>query len=320
MTELRYNHNIINVTKTAIITGGMRGIGLAYCKALLDRNYCIAIFDLIIDNDIIAELRNTYGNIIEGYEVDVSNKEHFIITYEIAKCDLAHGINHYESDVVIDVLVLNAGIYGFLFEKSEEIIQTNLLHAINGTEMLLKDVTKGLATPAGKDVLVAITTSTNGIIPADSDFAPVYVASKFALNGFVYAMKPFAERFSVRVNAIAPVSVRTPMVESLGINDDTVAYLNDENRGGIMEPHIVAEGLLKLIDDKSIAGEIITIHPNNDKGGRREGLDPSGRFDYLGLWSESKSAAVKTYVNQAVQAVQDDPSKALGWSKVKYSR
>jgi len=127
-------------------------------------------------------------------------------------------------------------------------------------------------------------------------------------------MKPMASRFSIRINAIAPVSVLTPMVESLGINDEVISYLSTENRGGILSASEVAYGLLKLIDDKSIAGEIITIHPNNDKGGRRERLDESGHFDYLGLWSENRSESVKTYVDAAIQAVRDDPNGKVGWS------
>jgi NAD(P)-dependent dehydrogenase (short-subunit alcohol dehydrogenase family) len=299
-----------NPKKTAIVTGGIKGIGLAYVKALLKRGIWVSIFDKEMDVAVLDKLTEDYGDIVEGYEVDVSNKEQFYEAYEEAKNDM---IGDDENNKVIDIIVLNAGIYGFLFDKTEEVIQTNLMHSIRGTEMVLKDVTNGLKGPAPKDVLIAITTSTNGLIPADSDFAPVYVASKFALNGFVKSMKPFASRFNVRVNAIAPVSVRTPMVESLGINDETINFLNSENRGGIMEPELVAEGLLKLIDDKTLAGNIITIHPNNEKGGRIVNDDES--LDYLGIWSESKSAAVRSFVDQAIQAVRDDPDQSVGWSK-----
>jgi len=141
-----------------------------------------------------------------------------------------------------------------------------------------------------------------------------YVASKFAINGFVFSMKPMFSRFNIRVNAIAPVTVRTPMVESLGINDEVIEYLSSENRGGIMMPEEVANGLLKLIDDKSIAGEIITIHPNNQKGGRRESVNSTGHFDYLGLWQENKSDQVKAFVDEAVKAVSNDPNQKVGWS------
>ena len=295
--------------KTAIVTGGMKGIGLAYVKKLLDRYYHVSIFDKEIDVKVLDQLITQYGEIVDGYEVDVSIKEDFFEAYEEAKNDMFLSDENKE----IDVMVLNAGIYGLLFEKTEEIIQTNLLHSIRGTEMVLKDVTNGLKSRSSKDVLIAITTSSNGLVPADSDLAPVYVASKFALNGFVTSMKPFASRFGVRVNAIAPVSVRTPMVESLGINDETIAYLNSENRGGIMDPWMVADGLLRLIDDKSLAGNIITIHPNNEKGGRI--VEESDRFDYLGIWTETRSNAVRSCVDQAIQAVRDDPGQTVGWSK-----
>jgi short-subunit dehydrogenase len=105
-------------------------------------------------------------------------------------------------------------------------------------------------------VCIAITSSTNGLVPADADFAPVYVATKFGINGFVHAMAPIARRLNFRINAIAPVTVQTPMVEAAGITDDMRAFLSRHGRGGIMPPAAVAAGLLRLIDEPEINGEV----------------------------------------------------------------
>ena len=125
-------------------------------------------------------------------------------------------------------------------------MNTNLLGALRGVEMALKHATRSLTRRAPRPVLIAVTSSSNGIVPADSDFAPVCapprcrrrrpagvsarerlrriapadVATKFGINGAVRAMAPFGERFGVRVNAIAPVAVDTPMVQALGLNDE----------------------------------------------------------------------------------------------------
>ena len=65
------------------------------------------------------------------------------------------------------------------------------------------------------------------LTPADCDMAPVYVATKFALVGFVRSLQPLAARFGVRVNAVAPVTVDTPMVAGM-LPPDVRAFLGRE--------------------------------------------------------------------------------------------
>jgi|LauGreSBDMM110SN_4_FD.fasta_scaffold224965_1 NAD(P)-dependent dehydrogenase (short-subunit alcohol dehydrogenase family) len=154
--------------KTGIVTGGMQGIGLAYVKALLERSYHVVIIDKHVDNDTIKLLESQFGESkIKNVIKDIKDKDNLI--QGIIECN---NILLKNDDKTVDVIVFNAGIYGFFFENMDDIFQINLLHAIRGSEMIIKDATDGLKVPSKKDVLIAITSSTNGIIPADSDFAP----------------------------------------------------------------------------------------------------------------------------------------------------
>jgi 3-oxoacyl-[acyl-carrier protein] reductase len=267
---------------TAVVTGGAMGIGLAYVDILLERKYSVCIFDICCLQPVIASLLIKYPDaIIRGYSCDVGSDESFRNAYNSALGDMR--IDYF------DVFINNAGIIRNMFLDIDRQIQVNLMGAIRGTELAIKSSTQSLTKMASKPVLIVCTASTNGLIPADADMAPVYVASKFAIVGFVRSLKPIALRYNVRVNAICPVTVNTPMVQS-GITSEIMQYLDTDNRGGILEPRACARALLTLIDNTDIAGEIITVHPSSGESGKVELLDPLGQFDYLGAWREDNGA------------------------------
>lgn len=195
------------------VTGGSRGIGKAYVELLLSRGYRVVVFD----KDITGG--DTTNNAVFPVNVDVSDKAAFRVAFDAA-------LVHFEA-TFYTVFVCNAGIVATLFDQADRVVQTNLMGAIYGAEMAIKLATNGLkdkamcapSSSSGPDIAtelnVVITASTNGLVPADSDLAPVYVATKFALVGLVRSLQPLASRYNVRVNAIAPVTVETPMVQVL---------------------------------------------------------------------------------------------------------
>lgn len=297
---------------TAIVTGGTQGIGFAYCETLLSRGYKVCILDKY-NAELTAEKLQTAShgaNRVYGLLCDVADPLNYQEAFNKA-WSLLLGDESATSNV--DVIVLNAGIFGNLFHKSEAIINTNLLGVIRGTELSIKLATEKLAHPAPKPMLIAITSSSNGIVPADSDFAPVYVATKFGINGFIYSMKPFHSRFGIRINGIAPVTVRTPLVEPF-LSEEVCDFLSKEGRGGVLSPQDCADALLHLIDDASINGQVLTVHPEAGPGGRPEPVDPSNYFSYLGIWSEDESTDVKEYVDLSIDAIIDE--EMPGWSGI----
>lgn len=179
--------------------------------------------------------------------------------------------------------------------------------------MAIKLSTSALHEPAKKPLLVVCTASSNGLVPADSDIAPVYVASKFGLVGFVRSLKPLFKRYNVRVNAICPVTVDTPLLEGM-LPPEVREYLDAEGRGGVMPSSSCADALLRIIDDASLAGEVVTVHPAAGPGGRVESLDPSGQFQYLGTWRDESSSEVSAMVDAGIQGVKDGSVPA--WSGI----
>ena len=93
----------ISHPKIAIVTGGVRGIGLAIARQLISENFKVVICSRS-STEIKRTLKelNSQSKVAHGQKIDVSNYS------ECKKLILfAHGIANR-----IDVLVNNAGIYG----------------------------------------------------------------------------------------------------------------------------------------------------------------------------------------------------------------
>lgn len=200
---------------TALVTGGARGIGLAYVEALLARNYRVALLDLegaveraAALNAASAAAESPQPRVL-GLRCDVGDATAYRAAFDAACAFL---LDPSDAKACLSVVVLNAGIMGCLFQNARRIVEVNLLGTIQGAEMAVKHATHALQRPASQPMLIAITSSTNGLVPADSDFSPVYVSTKFGINGFVHSMAPIGRRLNFRINAIAPVTVMTPMV------------------------------------------------------------------------------------------------------------
>jgi NAD(P)-dependent dehydrogenase (short-subunit alcohol dehydrogenase family) len=75
-------------------------------------------------------------------------------------------------------------------QDAARVIAVNLTGTVRGTEFAIKHATRGLTARAqGAGLLVVNTSSTNGLVPADCDLAPVYVATKFGIVGLTRYVK-----------------------------------------------------------------------------------------------------------------------------------
>jgi len=285
--------------RVALVTGAARGIGKAYAFALLQRGWSVTLVDIDDVQETMKELVTQLGGDTEkrvyGISVDVTNTAQMEQALHKTK-------DHFGG---FDLLVNNAGIAPFFFTNLQQVVNTNLTAVLTTTEMAIRMVTDSLKHPSEKPFLIVNTASTSGLVPADPDLHPVYVATKFGIVGFVRSLKFLAPKFNIRVNCICPATVDT----RLSVTDAaTVAFLNSEGRGGVIDPSVCAEALLMLIDNDSIAGEVVTVHPS--VGPKVEPLDALGQYAYLGTWSFQKSAEVDHWVNLGIERIKSGE----GWS------
>jgi NAD(P)-dependent dehydrogenase (short-subunit alcohol dehydrogenase family) len=152
----------------AAVTGGARGIGAAYVSALLARGYRVAVLDVSGAAEAAAALAAAQGVPPEraaGFDCDVGDARSFRAAFDAALARFgAAGFA---------VFVCNAGVVAPLFADAQRQVQVNLVGAILGVEMAVKHATASLTRRAEPPLAIVVTASSNGLVPADSDLAPV---------------------------------------------------------------------------------------------------------------------------------------------------
>ncbi|NXI29254.1 PGDH dehydrogenase, partial [Sterrhoptilus dennistouni] len=240
--------------KVALVTGGAQGIGRAFVQALLDKGAKVALLD-----------RNSEA----GQKSKAALDEQFepqrtlFIQCDVTEPEQLKGafkkvIEHFGR---LDILVNNAGVNN---EKNwESTIQTNLTSVISGTYLGLEYMRKGNGGDGG--VIINIS-SLAGLMPAA--FQPVYCATKHGVIGFTrsIALAADMENYGVRLNTICPGFVNTPILQSIDKEENMGQYYSykDEIKNmmqfyGVLDPSIIAEGLITIIEDDTLNGEVMKI-------------------------------------------------------------
>ena len=189
--------------KVAVVTGGASGIGLATTKKLLSEGANVVILDLKMDEEII----NSLGENVLYLKCDVSNEENVKNCIE----EIIKKFDH------IDYLVANAGIGGSSSKPHEvSMAEWNKVISVNQTGIfLLNKYVINEMLKSGKGAVVN-TSSMYGLVGSTTSFA--YSASKGAINQMTRSLALTYARENIRVNAIAPGYVDTPILSMVPDN------------------------------------------------------------------------------------------------------
>ena len=231
--------------KVAVVTGGASGIGLATTKKLLSEGANVVILDLKMDEEII----NSLGENVLYLKCDVSNEENVKNCIE----EIIKKFNH------IDYLVANAGIGGSASKPHEvSMDEWNKVISVNQTGIfLLNKYVINEMLKNGKGAVVN-TSSMYGLVGSTTSFA--YSASKGAINQMTRSLALTYARDNIRVNAIAPGYVDTPILSMVPDNIKE-AMGNELPIGRLGKDKEIANLICYLLSDDAsfITGAIIPI-------------------------------------------------------------
>lgn len=231
--------------KVAVVTGGASGIGLATTKKLLSEGANVVILDLKMDEEII----NSLGENVLYLKCDVSNEENVKNCIE----EIIKKFNH------IDYLVANAGIGGSASKPHEvSMDEWNKVISVNQTGIfLLNKYVINEMLKNGKGAVVN-TSSMYGLVGSTTSFA--YSASKGAINQMTRSLALTYARDNIRVNAIAPGYVDTPILSMVPDNIKE-AMGNELPIGRLGKDTEIANLICYLLSDDAsfITGAIIPI-------------------------------------------------------------
>jgi len=184
--------------KTALITGGSKGIGYGIAAALLEQEMKVAVTSRSQQHaDEAAEaLRKSGKGEILGVEADVRN-------YESQHGAVQQVLKQFGQ---LDLLVANAGLGHFAsieemtVEQWHETIDTNL----TGVFYSIKASVEALKQTQGYIMTISSLAGTNFFAGGSA-----YNASKFGLTGFTQSVMLDLRQHGVRVTTIMPGSVAT---------------------------------------------------------------------------------------------------------------
>ncbi len=184
--------------KTAIITGGSKGIGYGIAEALVKDGYHVAITGRNKEQVTLAteELNKIKSRHAIGIKADVRD-------YADQEAAVKEVLSHWGQ---LDVLIANAGIGYFApvdilsLEQWQETIDTNL----TGVFYSLRASLEALKKSKGYIITIASLAGTNFFANGSA-----YNASKFGLVGFTQAAMLDLRQYGIKVSTIMPGSVAT---------------------------------------------------------------------------------------------------------------
>jgi NAD(P)-dependent dehydrogenase (short-subunit alcohol dehydrogenase family) len=239
--------------KNAAITGGGQSIGYACAEALAEVGAAIYIldFNVKVGEEAVVKLKE------KGYEA------HFveINVTDFEKVDeIAKTLNE---KVNIDILVCSAGIdrSGTAAEEvSEELFKSVMDVNLNGLFACNKSFAKHMIA-RGEGNIVNIG-SMSGFIVNKPQFQSYYNASKAAVHHLTKSLAAEWAKKGVRVNALAPTYIETPMTQY--IKDDTEMYdqwMDGTPMGRMGFPEEVASAALFLASPASslMTGSVVLV-------------------------------------------------------------
>jgi SDR family mycofactocin-dependent oxidoreductase len=250
--------------RVALVTGGARGQGLSHAHALAAEGAHVAIVD------ICAQIQTVPYEMATERELALSHKEleeHGTRVWS-RKADMreASQVAAVVEDVVselgsIDIAVVNHGIYsrGDFWTMTDEVWQDMLDVNLTSVWRTLKAV--GPVMMRQRSGSIVLTSSVNGV-EANPGSAH-YTAAKHGVLGLMKAVTIELAPYGVRVNAIMPGFVDSPMTDWQGCYDMTSGReggtraeheLNSRHWhaiGGLIEPAEVSGAVVFLASDDS---------------------------------------------------------------------
>ncbi|HHH0459092.1 TPA: SDR family oxidoreductase [Yersinia enterocolitica] len=235
--------------KRALITGGTSGIGLETAKQFLAEGARVIVTG--VNPSSIEKAKAELG---PDVLVLLADSASVAAQQELARAVQAHFGQ-------LDIVFLNAGVsvWASIEEWTEDMFYRSFDINVKGPYFLIQSLLPVFSNPAS----VVLNTSINAHVGAER--SSVYAATKAAFLNMAKTLSSELLGRGIRINAVSPGPVETPLYDKLGIPD---AYREQVNKditstipfGRFGKPEEIAKAVIYLASDESawtVGSEII---------------------------------------------------------------
>ncbi len=224
--------------KTAVVTGAASGIGRATAKALADAGATVTLLD--VNDELGATSAAESGGTYEHLDVSQPGEWRELFS-SMDRLDLLH---------------LNAGIYDVSLTDITKVTDARYRAYtgvnLDGVFFGLREAIPLLEQSKGA---VVMTSSMAGLVPLPGN--PLYAATKWALIGLMRSVHGDLEARGIRVNALCPGAVATPL---MGENPRQVF---DDLGVPSFEPEVLAGTVVEIFASER-SGDAVLHRPPGD--------------------------------------------------------
>jgi len=248
--------------RTALVTGGARGIGLVTAGLLSESGARVVIVDSNADRiePALAQLRSQDGE-VDGWPCDVTDETQVVASVRRAT----------ERFAEVDLLVNNAGYAHHCPPEEMDLVEWERVLAVclTGTFLASKAVARALMAAGRPGTIVNLSSIAGTTSLGRGSFA--YGAAKAGIEQLTRELAVEWATQRIRVNAVAPCQVRTEGFASVAEKQSTAGdrfldrVLRGIPAGRLAEPIEVAHAIHFLSSDSAsmITGVVLPVDGGN---------------------------------------------------------
>jgi NAD(P)-dependent dehydrogenase (short-subunit alcohol dehydrogenase family) len=226
--------------RSAVVTGGARGIGKATASLLVRRGYSVVLTDL--DGEQAAATAAEIGA-VAGLQQDVADEAgHDVVA------------RHARAHAPLAAWFGNAGVghegaaADQPSESVRELVAVNVLGTLWGARAAVRALREQASAgeSRGGDIILTSSLSAHGPVPGMS----VYAATKAAVLSLASSMHTELRKEHIRMHAICPDGADTELVSQLESRGQGSALIH--SGGGLLSVDQVAEAMVGLIGSRRV--------------------------------------------------------------------
>ena len=230
---------------TALITGGGSGIGLATARLFLQQGANVVIAGRTAAKLEDAAEQLSGGDRLKWFTADISSEGH-------SKALVNKTVQVFGA---LNILINNAGVFngGTLLQMEEEDFDDAISINLKGTWFMCRYAVRPMIAAKGGaivNVSSLLAKQAHPTIPSST-----YAAAKGGVLSLTRSLAVELAEHNIRVNAVVPALINTPMLDELVVRDDMPTFLEKAKRayplGRIGEPEDVARAISFLADPEN---------------------------------------------------------------------